>query len=254
MLRKGFTLVELMTVVAIIAILAAILMPVIVGAKNYAEEYVAGGAIMKVGMAASMYTTDSDDTYPPAYYHDEFGIRQNWFGVVDGKGEVDPKTSLLHGYIQGKIQKDYAFDAKPWQGDEYGYGYNWGYLGSDFYVPGGRTDWYQCYNPAGSSELNHPSETVAFGTSVFYYAKWLPGGDGQNYRYGFIDPPKAWYGDPTLDFRHMKTSKKVDTRRHEVTSDGQALVVYADGHLKTLRQGQTKNRVFERGEWGDEQN
>ncbi|MFI5386784.1 MAG: type II secretion system protein, partial [Fimbriimonadales bacterium] len=50
MRRRAFTLVELMTVVGILSILYAIFMPVIVQAKNYAEQWVAGDAMAKLGV------------------------------------------------------------------------------------------------------------------------------------------------------------------------------------------------------------
>ena len=89
------------------------------------------------------------------------------------------------------------------------------------------------------------SETIVYGTSIFYFAKWMPHGDGESYRYGFIDPPRAWFGNPTLEFRHMG-ERFVDKKKREVTYTGQALVVYADSHLKTIQQKKVKNRMFER--------
>ena len=47
-------------------------------------------------------------------------------------------------------------------------------------------------------------------------------------------------------------SKRVDKKKHEVVSDGQALILYADSHLKTIKQKQVKNRLFERGRPGDQ--
>jgi prepilin-type N-terminal cleavage/methylation domain-containing protein len=245
MRRRAFTLVELMTVVAILAILYAVLFPVFLQVKAYAQQYTAGQAMMKLGTATAMYVSDADEAMPVAYYPLPNGLRQNWFGIIDRKGEVEPQTSLLAPYTKGKIQVDAAFDAKPWQGDVTGFGYNWGYLGCDYYVAGGLSTNSKCEDPAQFSALGHPSDTIEFGTSIFYYAKWLPRGDGQNYRYGFVDPPKVWYGNPTLDFRHSG-AKTVDKKKRQITSTGVALVLYVDGHLKTAQQGKVKNSLFER--------
>ncbi|HWA82830.1 MAG TPA: type II secretion system protein [Fimbriimonadaceae bacterium] len=245
MRRRAFTLVELMTVVAILAILYAVLMPVVMQVKAYAQQYVAGEAMQKLSQATTMYMVDNDDTYPVAYYRVDRNQRQNWFGVVDAKGEVDPATSLLAPYLKGKIQNDYALNAKPWMGDRTGYGYNWGYLGSDYYMQGSMSNTWYSQNPATNSALTDGSDTIVFGTSSFYFAPWMPKGDGATYRYSFIDPPRVWFGNPTLDFRHMGT-KAFDKKKHEVTSTGLALIVFADGHLKSLRQPQIKNKMFER--------
>jgi prepilin-type N-terminal cleavage/methylation domain-containing protein len=245
MRRRAFTLVELMTVVAILAILYAVLMPVIVQVKSFAQQWVAGEAMMKLGTSTTMYMMDCDEMFPVAYYRLPNGQRQNWFGVVGKFGEVDPNTSLLRPYIKGKIQPDAALNAKPWQGDETGYGYNWGYLGSDYYLANPMSNYRECLNPASQSTLGHTSDTVAYGTSSYFFAPWIPGSDGCTYRYGFVDPPKVWFGNPTLDFRHMGT-KFVDRKKHELTSTGQALLLFADGHLKTMRQKQVKNGMFDR--------
>jgi hypothetical protein len=111
----------------------------------------------------------------------------------------------------------------------------------------------ECRNPAIASSLSEPSDTYLYGTSIFFFASWLEGGDNAAYRYGFIDPPKSWFGNPTLDFRHMG-ERKVDLRRHEVTSTGEALVVFADGHLKSVSQKEVKNKAFMRNpEWDTEE-
>jgi prepilin-type N-terminal cleavage/methylation domain-containing protein len=245
MRRKGFSLVELMTVIAIMAILFAVLLPVFIQVRSYAHQYMAGQSMMKLGTSTTMYMGDHDDTYPMAFYQLPNGQRQNWFGIVKRDGSVDPETSVLAPYVKGKIQPDNALNAKPWQGDETGYGYNWGYLGSDYYTSGSRSNMWACSNPAQASSLNHPSETIVYGTSIFYFAKWMKKGDGESYRYGFIDPPRAWFGNPTLEFRHMG-ERFVDSKKREVTYTGQALVVYADSHLKTIHQKKVKNRMFER--------
>lgn len=244
-MRRAFSLIELLTVIAIMAILAAILMPVFVQVKNLAYQHMAGQSIQKLHMVTSLYMADHDDTYPIAYYPNGDGPRQNWFGVVDQKGHVNSNTSLYAPYIRGRIQPDKALNAKPWMGDETGFGYNWGYLGSDFYTANPESNFEYCFNPATGSSLSSASDTIMYATSVYFFAEWLQDGDNIAYRYGFVDPPKTWFGNPTVDFRHMGL-RTVDVRRHEVTSTGVAMVVFADGHLKSLTQKQVKNKNFVR--------
>jgi len=245
MRRRAFTLVELMTVVAILAILYAVLMPVVIQVKCFAQEWVAGEAVAKVGQATTLYMLDSDQTYPLAYYSLGDGPRQNWFGVVAKDGSVDPATSLLGPYTKGKVQRDYALNALPWNGDESGYGYNWGYLGSDFYLPNSWSTWQNAMGPANESSLGDTSSTIEYATTSFFYATWLPKGDGQTYRYGFADPPAAWFGNPTVDFRHMAI-KTIDKKKREVDSTGLAVVLFSDGHVKPLHQKEVKDKMFER--------
>ncbi len=56
--KKGFTLVELLTVIAIIAILAGMLMPTLRAARQKAKEAKARAAISALEIAISMYETD----------------------------------------------------------------------------------------------------------------------------------------------------------------------------------------------------
>jgi prepilin-type N-terminal cleavage/methylation domain-containing protein len=89
-MRKAFTLIELLVVIAIIAILAAILFPVFAQAKFAAKKSSGLSNNKQLNMAMQIYTTDSDDVYPPAYYYnnpnaggslDDTGIN-NWSGLI----------------------------------------------------------------------------------------------------------------------------------------------------------------------------
>lgn len=64
MARKGFTLVELLVVISIIAVLAAILFPVFASARGKARQTQCMSNLRQAGMALSMYVSDWDDTYP----------------------------------------------------------------------------------------------------------------------------------------------------------------------------------------------
>jgi prepilin-type N-terminal cleavage/methylation domain-containing protein/prepilin-type processing-associated H-X9-DG protein len=64
----GFTLIELLVVIAIIAILAAILFPVFSQAREKARQAACLNNAKNMGMAAQMYTDDSDETYPPVRF------------------------------------------------------------------------------------------------------------------------------------------------------------------------------------------
>jgi prepilin-type N-terminal cleavage/methylation domain-containing protein/prepilin-type processing-associated H-X9-DG protein len=66
MKRSGFTLVELLTVVAIIAVLAAILFPVFARARESARRASCQSNLKQIGLAAMQYTSDYDGCLPPA--------------------------------------------------------------------------------------------------------------------------------------------------------------------------------------------
>jgi len=64
--RKGFTLVEIMIVVAIIALLAAIAIPNLLSAKKTANMAAAKANIRALSTAAEVYATGHNGTYPTA--------------------------------------------------------------------------------------------------------------------------------------------------------------------------------------------
>ena len=64
--RQGFTLVELLVVIGIIAVLAAILFPAFSAAREKARLAVCTSNLKQIGEAILMYCQDWDDTYPYA--------------------------------------------------------------------------------------------------------------------------------------------------------------------------------------------
>lgn len=62
--RKGFTLIELMIVIAIIAILAAILVPNFIRARAQGQLTACKSNLKNIGTALEMYATDNGGRYP----------------------------------------------------------------------------------------------------------------------------------------------------------------------------------------------
>lgn len=65
MRRSGFTLVELLLVISIIAILAAILFPVFARAREQARAHSCRMNLMNLALALRAYAADHDGRYPP---------------------------------------------------------------------------------------------------------------------------------------------------------------------------------------------
>lgn len=63
----GFTLIEILVVVAIIALLVAILMPTLGKAREQGKRAVCAGNFMNIGKAWHMYAHDMDGYFPPSW-------------------------------------------------------------------------------------------------------------------------------------------------------------------------------------------
>jgi prepilin-type N-terminal cleavage/methylation domain-containing protein len=62
--RPGFSLVEVLVVVAILALLAAILFPIAASARDASRRSVCLSNLRQIALAHLMYVQDNDDTLP----------------------------------------------------------------------------------------------------------------------------------------------------------------------------------------------
>lgn len=64
--RNAYTLIELLVVIAIIAILVALLFPVLAQSREAARKAVCASNLRQIGQAVSMYVPDYDELFPPS--------------------------------------------------------------------------------------------------------------------------------------------------------------------------------------------
>jgi prepilin-type N-terminal cleavage/methylation domain-containing protein/prepilin-type processing-associated H-X9-DG protein len=81
--RPGFTLVELLVVIAIIAILAAMLLPALAAAKRKGQQAACVNNSRQQTLAVFMYADDNGDVLPPTAYNDVNGDEVDWPSLLD---------------------------------------------------------------------------------------------------------------------------------------------------------------------------
>ena len=79
---NGFTLIEMLVVIAIIGILAGLMFPVFSAAREKAREASCLSNLKQIAMATSMFAQDHDDRLPSASGSDPDG-HPNWYELLD---------------------------------------------------------------------------------------------------------------------------------------------------------------------------
>lgn len=136
----GFTLVELLVAIVIIAILAALLLPALSRGRGTAYRVRCVGNLRQLGVAAHMYWDDNNGACFRYRIGATNGGEWYWFGWLgagaEGERAYDPTPGALYSYLRGRgVELCPAFDYLSPQvklkakGAAYGYGYNW-YLSS----------------------------------------------------------------------------------------------------------------------------
>jgi len=239
--QHGFTLVELLVAVAIIALLIGILIPAVGKARSAAESAVCGSNIRQLALANLMYA-DSNEGRFVAGAAKMFQNLHRWHGRRDNEDEpFDPTKGPLWSYIEtDKIKQCPSFEP-PEDGFEPGnggYGYNNEYVG--------RTSRDDSNGELGArrSTFARPSETVMFADAA------MSKPPGHLIEYSFAEPPQFTWGpaDPSIHFRH----------------NGRTNAAWLDGHVNSQAMSftrgnvygvsQTKNKSLGLGWFGEESN
>jgi len=143
-MRRAFTLIELLVVVSIIALLIAILLPMLANARRSADMIVCASNLRQVGIGVFAYTTDNDEFYPhgyiaggslngddergrdmgyawavyqdasnrsPAGHHDMVAILADYYGGVGGM-----RDTYMCGFMEDGYNQNMNESSKLWDG------------------------------------------------------------------------------------------------------------------------------------------
>jgi prepilin-type N-terminal cleavage/methylation domain-containing protein/prepilin-type processing-associated H-X9-DG protein len=191
--RGGFTLIEMLVVIAIIAILAAIILPVYFQARGKARQTHCLSNLKQIGAGLTTYADDNDGYYTRGQFWP-------WDGSHLWTDAVEP-------YLKNK-----DILRCPDQGsDAYGYGYNISWWGTGDVPDGmhGIQDWY----PVHQSQVAEPAETVWV---VDFGRYW-----GCGLEFGIEKPPERHHHGFNVLFvdGHTKWLKEVPDRMWTVNAD-----------------------------------
>ncbi|WOO40712.1 type II secretion system protein [Rubellicoccus peritrichatus] len=129
--QNGFTLVELLTAIAVVAVLGAILVPVLSSSRTKTELVQSTSNVRQIGVAALTFAQDNDGELP--VWHDyRDGIQQYWWQILrpyagsdnnifgsPAHEEFDPTNdgtvaaTISYGWnyvVMGRHKGDSAFD------------------------------------------------------------------------------------------------------------------------------------------------
>jgi len=272
--RCGFTLVELLVVVSIIALLISILLPALGRAKEYAKEILCATRQRNLAIGWNYYAMDNNDVILPGRFGKDNGSNLYWvgngwkyrprwvatMGALVGAIPFDhPATSKANGGDRQDYTNDvYKCPAAPERVDErnYAYGYNYQFLGNARNSPSG--EGYRNFPVQVSSIMAGTTVMAAdsMGTAAAYPASQRTpySNDGKETtslsNHGWsLDPPRltARSDRGTGDFGSPRTA--VDPRHR-----GRVVVSFCDGHVKSMTPQELGYVIEDDGKFSDDGN
>jgi prepilin-type N-terminal cleavage/methylation domain-containing protein len=96
-MRRGFTLIEIMIVIAVIAILAGIALPYFKGMQDEGNSAKAAGELRTLATAVESYYIHNDQTYP----NQSVAVDPTWQASLPGDGPTIVAATLYDPFVAG---------------------------------------------------------------------------------------------------------------------------------------------------------
>jgi prepilin-type N-terminal cleavage/methylation domain-containing protein/prepilin-type processing-associated H-X9-DG protein len=215
--RRGFTLLELLVVIALIAVLISLLLPAVQRVRDWAILLRDQNNLKQLGLATHNYASNWGGILPPAKTS-ENGNDRWWFAETTPSGTiVDFSRGHLMPYLEDCASALQAPAQAPgmvylhFDGGTGGYGYNYRYLAPYQEQPNGTVIWTPVLLPTVAST----SQTIAFCDAVGITTTPLPTGSPSLIEVAVSEPPSAQ--SPSVHFRQP---------------NGVANVLFLDGHVE----------------------
>lgn len=220
--RMAFSMVEIIVVMAVLAMLAAVLLPSLSGARDRAKMMACRSNMRQILLANGYYTGDSNGVYCPGA--SKFLTNLNrWHGGRDHPTEAfDPSSGPLAIYLgpDGQIKECPSFPSKQiaatsggFEQSNGGYGYNNAFIGMQVSEIGSGafvvdSDLAGAY----ADQVGRPAKTVMFTDAAL--------AENSLIEYSFAEPRfhpqyQGYRPEPSIHFRHR----------------GEANVAWCDGHV-----------------------
>ncbi len=224
--RQAFTLVELLVVIAIIGILASLLLPTLVRAKEQTKKTQCGNNMRQIMFATRFYGEENQDFLPP------YSVLGAMPGPVTPNGVNNTHDKSWADVLYPYVKNTNLFNCPANRS-----GLRWN-IGINLNLAGNI-----------SVDTSRPINTVIKWTGVAHPSDTIYFADSQYVTNPAETNADAWVGDPSTSWVHFRTPNDphyvdLPTRvlnRHS----GRAQMGWVDGHTQAYRASQIGLNVAE---------